>query len=123
MRGGGEGMGEIVDCTYGVVIEWSNSNEQALELVTSSNLVNGGGNILDNNNSNRIASILRPLSLMPDASPFELQALEHFIQGTSPTLIALEIPHDNPKSVGAVFIFRPHDMLIYFFTIVTFTYH
>lgn len=84
-----------------------------------------------------IASILRPLSLMPDASPFELQSLGHFIQGSkfkllqiyeillssffcflfsicyfliqfrfilppslaSPTLIALEIPHENPNYI------------------------
>lgn len=78
--------GTLADCSYAVSPLWPLPTD-SLALVPASAPPAPAW---------EVQSLLRPLSLIPDASPFELRGLAHFLSGVSPTLVALET-RENPN--------------------------
>ncbi|KAM0756089.1 hypothetical protein T439DRAFT_320780 [Meredithblackwellia eburnea MCA 4105] len=82
------------DCTYHVQFDWEDqSPDLVLQSQSHSQLVVPPAT----QGWNQIIAVLRPLSLMPDASPFDLSSIHHFLRGVAPTLVAIEVEEANPN--------------------------
>ena len=79
-------------CSYAVAVTWS-APPPALSLSLSLSPMSSSQS---NRRTWEVSHILRPLTLLPDASPFELRGIAHFLRGVSPTLVALETL-ENPN--------------------------
>lgn len=70
-------------CTFAVLINWDTRNSETLHLAPSHRAP--------------IVTPQRSLSLTPDASSLQRSSLHHFVHGVAPTLVAIDVPKDNPN--------------------------